>query len=678
MRKKISNITISLIVIGLTAGTAYAVTAPDNIKVLVSANHIIYGITSGPALGGYAYNSSNGQFYVVSYGYNKSMRIFAGKTGSVPSYHPYLLSDGDGNSWQAASESSLNRICGSLDVEGGKYNSNDASSAIMNGIILNPAPITVNGYSYGANQIAILSNNTIAATTAVTKRLITWDLRGIWSPTSVLPDNNNAQWDGAAPAGQRLEIEHFGQQYGYGCTNWNDTFRSLMTLGDMANAISVTTGPITSDQVGGRRATFSSDGSKVYFVSMDIRTAKQFTGLWSVTLSTKTVRRMFNDTTSTSVFTTSEPAVVPIGTRNFTGLPYASNLDQVLFNGTNASGNLCGINCIVDNGSSSPSIYKVVDGNSVLGLLEITDPNYAAPDSLPKVWSIIADSAGNVYFYLRGPPSNLYKYDTKGRLLCVASSLQKYVFNLSLGSSSTNVENLRLDIRTIPAPYNPAEQIVQLMSMSTAGKCVAGTNVFKPCDFNHDGQITVADMDFFKTQLNKSDGTLPVIADGNSYLDYIKADLNGNGVLDGNSTVPHTGMVAACVTEKDVEVLWQFVVPGDTNFNNRIDFKDFVALAANFGKTGVKNWSQGDFNFDDTVDVDDLELLAEHWLETYEAAPGDTNFDNRINFEDFAALAANFEKPGVKNWSQGDFNFDGTVDIDDLKLLVEHWLETYE
>jgi hypothetical protein len=151
---------------------------------------------------------------------------------------------------------------------------------------------------------------------------------------------------------------------------------------------------------------------------------------------------------------------------------------------------------------------------------------------------------------------------------------------------------------------------------------ITGVYVFKPCDFDRNGDVNVADMDFFKAQLKKSSGTLPVIADGNTFNDYMKADLNGSGIANGDSgaTPPilNTGIVSACVTEKDMEVLWQFVVPGDTNFNNTIDFKDFAALAANFGKTGIKNWSQGDFNFDDTVDIDDLYLLTEHWLEVYE------------------------------------------------------------
>lgn len=665
---RILNITI-LIVIVLTVVSAYAINEPDNIVVLVPASHVTYAGSSS-AIGGYAYNPTNGYFYTVTYGSNKSLRIFAGANGPVSSYCPSLLTTSDGNSWEVATESDLNRICGSTDVEGGLFNSNYPSSSIINGIILNPAPVTVNGYYYDAWKIAVLSNNTVAVDTASTKRLITWDLREIWSPTNVQPDNNNAAYDDAAPVGQRLEIEVFGQQYGYGCTNWNDTFRSLMTLGGMADAIGASVpSPTTTDNMGGRRVAFSSDASKIYFISMDSRTNRQFTGVWSVNVTTKAVKRLFDDRGSGSIITCSEPAAVPIGVRNFTHLPYDSHLDQVLFNGTLKSGNVGGINCLVDTDSNEPNVYPALDANVMLAFLG-EDVNTPEPNR-PKTWSIAADPSGNVYFYQRSPNS-LYKYDTKGRLICVASPLQKYVFNILYGfgsSPSQNVENLRLSLRTIPAPYDANQQMVQLMSMSTAGKCVMGINVYKPCDFDRDGKITVADMNFFKTQIRRTrDANLPLIADGNAFLDYIKADLNGDGWL--NSSTNPTGMAAACVTDKDMEILWQFVVPGDTNFDHKVDFRDFAALAANFNTPGDKNWSQGDFNFDGTVDIYDLELLMVHWLEDYSS--------HRVNFQDFAVLAANFKAPGQKNSLQGDYNFDGTVDIKDLELLKEHWLKVYE
>ncbi|HAL45211.1 MAG: hypothetical protein A2Y12_04520 [Planctomycetes bacterium GWF2_42_9] len=610
---------ILLLVISTTA-SVYAVDSPDHMLKAVTINHIkSTGTTPSTSIGAFAYNPINGYFYTVTYGAGKTMRIFAGKN-PINAYHPNLVSDGDGNSWEAVTESDLNRICVSPDVEGGVVTSYDAGAATINGIILNPAPMTINGYSYGAYQMAVLNNNNKAATLASTKRLLSWDLREIWSPTTQQPDLANAQFvDGM------LEVDMFGPEYGYGCTNWNDCFRSLMSLGDLANSIGASPPLATTDQVGGRRSTFSTDASKVYFVSMQSSSPRQLAGVWSVETAAKTVHFLFNDTASASIRTCTEPAAIAIGTRNFTGLPYASGLNQVLFNGTEVSGNIGGINAIVDNGIEAgtsnpivnPPVYKVVDGNSFCRFVEI-DPDTTVAGDKPKVWSIITDAEGNIYFDAWGPAYVLAKYDTQGRFSILSSRLLRYSFNQFAGASAstTTATNLRLDTRMVPAPYNANEQILQVMSMATLGSasCVIGYNVYKPADFTRDGEVNVADMDFFKAQFKKSSGTLPLIADGQSYLDYIKADLNGTGILNTDKT----GMAAACVTTKDAEILYQFVKPGDTNFDGKVDFVDFANLAKNFNQSEVKNWKQGDFDFDDNTDISDIGLLAENWLESYE------------------------------------------------------------
>jgi hypothetical protein len=143
---------------------------------------------------------------------------------------------------------------------------------------------------------------------------------------------------------------------------------------------------------------------------------------------------------------------------------------------------------------------------------------------------------------------------------------------------------------------------------------ISGAYIFKSCDFNRDNDINVADTDFFKAQLKKSTGTLPLAADGDTFTDYLKADLNGTGVFNADKT----GLVSACVTTKDAQILYQFIKPGDSNFDGIVDFKDFALMAENFKASGVKNWAQGDYNFDDETDVNDIKLLAEHWLEEYE------------------------------------------------------------
>jgi hypothetical protein len=589
---------------------------PDTITVLVPSNHVSYGGTFGGPIGGYVYQSSGDRFYVSTYGSGRGIRVFVGPEQPFPlrpdPNYPLEnpLQTDDGKSWQCATDSDLFRVMGATSFEGG---TTILTSHLLNGAVLNPQPVTVNGYTYGAGELAVLSNNTTSSTVALTKRLITWDFREIWSPTNKQPDRANAEY---APG--ILEVDHFGQQYGYGCTNWNDAYNCLMTLGNMADAIGASVPfPITSDNMGGRRATFSSDGSKVYFIAMDSRTGRQFTGVWSVELSTKEVHRLFDDTPSVDVRTCSEPASVSIGVRNFTGQNYPAGVNQVLFNGTEASGNVGGINALADGDSADPNIiYPVVDAQQLLAMLGM-DPN-TEPVSRPKVWSITVDAEGNVYFYLNSP-NGLYQYDTEGRLLCIVNKLQHFAFNmLVLNSNSTNTAYNRLDLREVSNPYDPNhpdDKIIQLMFMSVGGKCVAGANVYKPIDFDRDGQVTVADLNFFKTQIRKTwDGADPNVPDDSQeYLDYIRADLNGDGDL--NDTRTYT--TGPSVTEEDREVLWQFVRPGDADLNHRIDMQDYAVVAFHFNES-EKDWSQGDFDFDDDVDWNDFVLLTEYWLNDYD------------------------------------------------------------
>jgi hypothetical protein len=54
-----------------------------------------------------------------------------------------------------------------------------------------------------------------------------------------------------------------------------------------------------------------------------------------------------------------------------------------------------------------------------------------------------------------------------------------------------------------------------------------------------------------------------------------------------------------------------------------------------------------------------------------EALPGDANFDGRVDAVDLGALALHWQSTG--DYSMGDFNFDGTVNVRDLIMLAEHW-----
>ena len=71
------------------------------------------------------------------------------------------------------------------------------------------------------------------------------------------------------------------------------------------------------------------------------------------------------------------------------------------------------------------------------------------------------------------------------------------------------------------------------------------------------------------------------------------------------------------VDKRDTAVVQEDYVIGDTDADNDVDFADFLAMAASFGK----------------VDA------------AFASADGDFNADNRVDFADFLLLAMNFGKP---------------------------------
>lgn len=594
-----------VLAIGATASLA---ASPVRMKVLVPQNHVTYEGLMGGTIGAFCYRQSDDRFYISTYGTNLGIRAYVSADQQFPLYVEFPLDRANGKSWSCATESDLLRIASSVDVEGGLFNSDLPVSCTPSGMILCPAPVTVNGYSYDAESMIVLSAMSKAVDADANKRMITWDCREIWSPTTQQPDRANAEWDAGL-----LVTDIFGSAYGLGRTNWNDAFNVLLTQQAAADAIGL--GPqtvnVNSDQIGARQAVFASDGARVYFVSM---AAQKYLmgGVWSVEMATRAVKRLFDNSAAT-VTIASEPAVLPVGVRNLTGVEYSDpNLNQVIFNSTDVSGNVGGLSCLVDDGSDNPPVYVALDRDKVVDFMEIADINYATFDNLPKAWSIAADSDGTIYAYMN-QPYILMKYDVKGRLSAVAHRAMAYAFNQSLGSTSTNTAYLRLQVRTIHVAINPDDpcdpglNIPQLMFMSTAGKCVAGVDVYPTGDFNRDGVITLADMNFFKTQIQKTrNEEVPVMADGQAYLDYLECDLNGSSQINDDKS----GLAAPCVTEKDVQVLYQFVLPGDANLDGCVDAVDQAAVEANLGTAGGMDWSQGDFDFDGDVDTDDMALLT--------------------------------------------------------------------
>lgn len=67
--------------------------------------------------------------------------------------------------------------------------------------------------------------------------------------------------------------------------------------------------------------------------------------------------------------------------------------------------------------------------------------------------------------------------------------------------------------------------------------------------------------------------------------------------------------------------------------------------------------------------------------QTVEPMPGDINCDYKVDNDDLAALYAEWLNTNCSqnnNCNNADMNQDGTVDILDLDMLTDHWLEDYE
>ena len=134
----------------------------------------------------------------------------------------------------------------------------------------------------------------------------------------------------------------------------------------------------------------------------------------------------------------------------------------------------------------------------------------------------------------------------------------------------------------------------------------AGANAFNKFDVNRDGLINRSDaqvVDHFvgtdyrnlTDQLGASiatNGTINPVA-AQKPISLVDVELNDTGDITHITTNQ-----AALASDFQLirQDLGSQLSDGDTNFDGTVDTSDFMTLADDFGKTGEK-WSQGDFNF---------------------------------------------------------------------------------
>lgn len=483
-------------------------------------------------------------------------------------------------------------------------------------LLLNPAPLTItirNGAgamvskTYQAGQLAFLTDaqGTIgpsggASREDVTKRLYRFDLRTIDAPTTAQPDYNTAS-NGSTVFGA------------FGNADWNDVFTQVISEADLQTASG---GLVGGSDNFGRRFAWSSDGQSIYAVDGSVN----YGGIYKI--DARTSGSLVNLRTDRTAISNgpdrinSEPAVVPTSVFDFNPTDPATG-DQIIVEGSNDGGNNGGVNVYLDKG---PGL--------TLPRTLFTEAQFRAfseydTGSFPEYPSLVADGAGNLYFY-EDKTDGVYRYDTQGRFVKIASEAEHGEFQrLLTGAVGSDIVS-DLQVRTSNAAGFPLTELVYVDDRLQAP---AGMLVYKVGDFDRDNDVDQADRSLFAAAL----GTRGQAADVAEW----KFDLNGNPVRDSAGSPVTNG--ASVVDWKDVKVLQQFITlpNGDVNFDALLNFSDLDIFSANYytlpGQT-VETWATGDIasidplyavNAPDAnrVNLVDLQVMADAWVNALGQAP---------------------------------------------------------
>lgn len=145
-------------------------------------------------------------------------------------------------------------------------------------------------------------------------------------------------------------------------------------------------------------------------------------------------------------------------------------------------------------------------------------------------------------------------------------------------------------------------------------------------------------------------------ATGGDSLNRTADDNFGNHATSWEGALPTPGSV-------DLEVN----LPGDFDGDENVDADDIDLLTA-----AIRNGSsdmQYDLNGDNQVDDLDLTEMIEEILGT---SFGDANLDKKVDLEDLAKLATNFGQSG-QGWADGNFTSNDIADLEDLAKLATNF-----
>ncbi|MHC4739181.1 MAG: leucine-rich repeat domain-containing protein [Planctomycetota bacterium] len=108
-----------------------------------------------------------------------------------------------------------------------------------------------------------------------------------------------------------------------------------------------------------------------------------------------------------------------------------------------------------------------------------------------------------------------------------------------------------------------------------------------------------------------------------------------------------------------------------------VNFIDFGILASQWLQIACGQCEGAELTGDENVDIDDLSIMAESWLES-SFKYGDLDDDNDVDLTDFAVFAAHWRDSNCGLCGGADLTADGDVRLDDLGEFVANWMAGVE
>lgn len=362
----------------------------------------------------------------------------------------------------------------------------------------------------------------------------------------------------------------------------------VVTLEQMANTIGLDP-PGTVSNIG-RKFAWSSDGQSIYFND----SSSAYGGIWKVRVATGALSRIFrDDAPGPAVRVETEPCVVHTSVRDLDPLNPAEG-DQILFRGSTASGNVGGLDYLIDTGTSILGPYalyteaqleRFIQWNGrYLGRPAAADGADPGTDPDERVSIASIEILGTDLYLHEAVNDSVWRLDSQGRMAAVVTKPQRVKFNEANGATSNILQAGMLRLQFFRQAPFAHFTVPEFLFQDPCKKLVGGLLAFQTGDFNRDGEVDEADRELFKAMALTPIRTLydakarlyyeaPVdedgndlIADGPAYVEYLKYDLNGNGL----------------VTARDRFILWKFMYPGkspcDFDLDGDVDQDDFGHL----------------------------------------------------------------------------------------------------